>query len=196
MAYTSHRALWRASTALVVLSIIWMMRSYAAFADGFRIETKIYAGDEQPVSETTTLFLDGVVYDFIANPAQTAVFRKPGGGKDGLFILLENAIGVVFGTDTKVFPEPPAGVFLWGPVVVTGVQLAQVAALVVVGGAVFLYLTRTRLGKQAAAVAKRKRTGAKSPKTREELIRIARRRGLEGRSKMGRDELARALGEK
>jgi hypothetical protein len=56
--------------------------------------------------------------------------------------------------------------------------------------------TRTRLGKQAAAVAKRKRTGAKSPKTRAELIKIARRRGLEGRSKMGRDELARALGER
>jgi len=56
--------------------------------------------------------------------------------------------------------------------------------------------TRTALSKQAAAVRQRKRTGAKSPKTREELIRIARRRGLEGRSKMGRDELARALGEK
>ena len=40
------------------------------------------------------------------------------------------------------------------------------------------------------------RGGAKSPKTRAELIKIARRRGLEGRSKMGRDELARALGEK
>ena len=39
------------------------------------------------------------------------------------------------------------------------------------------------------------RAGAKSPKTRAEL-KIARRRGLEGRSKMGRDELARALGEK
>ena len=56
--------------------------------------------------------------------------------------------------------------------------------------------TRTALGKQGAAVARRKRTGAKSPKTRAELIKIARRRGLEGRSKMGRDELARALGEK
>jgi len=55
--------------------------------------------------------------------------------------------------------------------------------------------TRSALGKQAAAVAKRKRTGGTSPKTREELIKIARRRGLEGRSKMGRDELARALGE-
>lgn len=56
--------------------------------------------------------------------------------------------------------------------------------------------TRTALGKQASAVRQRKRTGAKSPKTREELIRIARRRGLQGRSKMGRDELAKALGEK
>ena len=56
--------------------------------------------------------------------------------------------------------------------------------------------TRTALGKQASAVRQRKRTGANSPKTRAELIKIARRRGLEGRSKMGRDELARALGER
>ena len=56
--------------------------------------------------------------------------------------------------------------------------------------------TGTALGKQASAVRKRNRTGASTPKTRAELIKIARRRGLEGRSKMGRDELARALGEK
>jgi hypothetical protein len=56
--------------------------------------------------------------------------------------------------------------------------------------------TRTALGKQAAAVRQRKRTGGSSPKTRAELSKIAARRGLEGRSKMGRDELARALGEK
>ncbi len=53
--------------------------------------------------------------------------------------------------------------------------------------------TRTALGKQAAAVAKRKRTGGKTPKTRNELMKIAARRGLRGRSKMGRAELARAL---
>jgi DNA-binding IclR family transcriptional regulator len=56
--------------------------------------------------------------------------------------------------------------------------------------------TRTALGKQASAVRQRKRTGGSTPKMRAELIKIARRRGLEGRSKMGRDELARALGEK
>ncbi len=56
--------------------------------------------------------------------------------------------------------------------------------------------TRTALSKQAAAVRQRKRTGAKSPKTRNELMKIAARRGLRGRSKMGRAELARALGER
>lgn len=53
---------------------------------------------------------------------------------------------------------------------------------------------KTALGKQGAAVAQRKRTGSSTPKTRQELYDEAKKRGLEGRSKMGRDELARALG--
>jgi hypothetical protein len=56
--------------------------------------------------------------------------------------------------------------------------------------------TRSALGKQGAAVAQRKRTGGPSPKTRQELYEIAKRRNLPGRSKMGRAELARALGYK
>jgi branched-chain amino acid transport system permease protein len=70
----------------------------------------------------------------------------------GLFIVLENAIGVVFGTDTKVVPAPPAGVFLWGPLVVTSSQLAQVAALVIVGAGLALYVTRMRFGKAVLAM--------------------------------------------
>jgi hypothetical protein len=54
--------------------------------------------------------------------------------------------------------------------------------------------TRTALGKQRAAVARRKRTGGDSPKSRAELYEIAKKRDLPGRSKMGRDELARKLG--
>jgi hypothetical protein len=54
--------------------------------------------------------------------------------------------------------------------------------------------TRSALGKQGAAVAQRKRTGGSSPKTRQELYEEARRRDLPGRSKMGRAELAKALG--
>lgn len=56
--------------------------------------------------------------------------------------------------------------------------------------------TRSALGRQGAAVAQRKRSGGSSPKTRAELYEEAKRRNLHGRSKMGRDELARALGHK
>jgi hypothetical protein len=56
--------------------------------------------------------------------------------------------------------------------------------------------TRTALGKQGAAVAERKRTGEKTPKTRAELYELAKKKDLPGRSKMGRDELARKLGQK
>jgi hypothetical protein len=54
--------------------------------------------------------------------------------------------------------------------------------------------TRTALGRQGAAVAQRKRTGASSPKTRAELYQEAKRRDIPGRSRMGRAQLARALG--
>jgi hypothetical protein len=53
--------------------------------------------------------------------------------------------------------------------------------------------TRRALGKQGAAVARRKREGGSSPKTRQELYEEAKRRNLPGRSKMGRAELERAL---
>lgn len=53
--------------------------------------------------------------------------------------------------------------------------------------------TKTALGKQGAAVAQRKRSGGSEPKTRQELYEIAKKRDLPGRSKMGRDELEKAL---
>jgi hypothetical protein len=55
---------------------------------------------------------------------------------------------------------------------------------------------KAALGKQGAAVARRKRDGGTSPKTKAELYEIAKKRDLPGRSKMGRDELARKLGER
>ena len=54
--------------------------------------------------------------------------------------------------------------------------------------------TKTALGKQGAAVAQRKRTGAAAPKTKAELYEMAKQRDLPGRSKMDRDELAKKLG--
>lgn len=54
---------------------------------------------------------------------------------------------------------------------------------------------RTALAKQAAAVAQRNHSGGTNPKTRKELYQIAKARQIEGRSKMGRAELAQAVGE-
>jgi hypothetical protein len=72
---------------LVVAAFIACANS--AIAEGFRIETKVFVGEvKEPISETTTLFLNGVVYDFLKKPEQTAVFRKPGGGSPGQFTLL------------------------------------------------------------------------------------------------------------
>jgi hypothetical protein len=56
--------------------------------------------------------------------------------------------------------------------------------------------TKKSLGEQASAVRQRNRRGGTDPKTRAELYEIAKRKNLPGRSKMGRDELARALGER
>lgn len=70
----------------------------------------------------------------------------------GLFIVIENAIGVVFGTDTKVVPNPPAGILIMGPLVLTGSQMLQVGAFVVVSIALGLYLTRARMGKAVLAM--------------------------------------------
>jgi branched-chain amino acid transport system permease protein len=70
----------------------------------------------------------------------------------GLLIVIENAIGVVFGTDTKVVTNPPGGLLVWGPLVVTGAQLMQLAAFVIVTVALGLYLTRSHMGKAVLAM--------------------------------------------
>ena len=63
-----------------------------AQSQDFRIETHVFVGDEpDPVSHTVTLFAAGVVYDFVDQPAQTAVFRRPNAARPGQFILLDLA---------------------------------------------------------------------------------------------------------
>jgi len=89
MSHLSYRSLL---VALAVVVLQGVALSTRTVADDFRIETKVYVGDEkEPASTTTTLFQGGVVYDFLDVPEQVAVFRKPGGGKPGRFILLDPA---------------------------------------------------------------------------------------------------------
>jgi hypothetical protein len=77
-----------------VLAIAFCVSSGANWvhAEGFRIETKIFAGEEkEPASKTTTLFQDSVVYDFLEKPQQTAVFRKAAGQRPARFVLLNDS---------------------------------------------------------------------------------------------------------
>jgi hypothetical protein len=75
---------------LAIALLVGAARPAVVAAEDFRIETKIFVGDEEePLSTATTLFQRGVVYDFLAKPEQIAVFRKPGGGRPGRFILLD-----------------------------------------------------------------------------------------------------------
>ena len=80
-----------------------------ATAENFRIETKVFASDQkEPASETTTLFQNGVVYDFLKvqkKPEQTAVFRKGNGDKSGQFILLDERHSML----TKISTEKVDG---------------------------------------------------------------------------------------
>lgn len=48
-----------------------------ARAEDFRVENRVFVGDEkQPRSESTTIFYDNVVYDFLAKPAEITIFDK------------------------------------------------------------------------------------------------------------------------
>jgi hypothetical protein len=71
---------------------MWFVPAWVdtAVAEDFRIETRVYEGEEElPISEAVTLFQNGVVYDFLAAPAQIAVFSKPTADRPGRFILLD-----------------------------------------------------------------------------------------------------------
>jgi hypothetical protein len=87
--------MYRATRALRLFTCVAVAASALAqttqSAENFRIETKVFEGkNEEPISETTTIFCDGVVYDFLKTPAQTAVFSRPNGKNAGRFILLND----------------------------------------------------------------------------------------------------------
>jgi hypothetical protein len=80
----------RTRVAIAIGVLITAATAVSAAAEGFRIETKVFVGkDKEPKSTATTLFLNGLVYDFLSEPEQVAVFSKPRGNKPGRFILLD-----------------------------------------------------------------------------------------------------------
>lgn len=70
----------------------------------------------------------------------------------GLFILLENLLGIVFGAGNKVVEDVGYDIFFLGPVFFTSIHLWQLASLVVLGGGLFLFLRYSRFGKAIVAM--------------------------------------------
>lgn len=79
-----------ATYARSFLTLVCLATSGAA--QEFRIETDVFFGDEeQPTSQTATLFEKSAVYEFIDKPAQTIVYRRGATDDASLFILLDPA---------------------------------------------------------------------------------------------------------
>ncbi|TWT48469.1 hypothetical protein [Botrimarina hoheduenensis] len=74
------------------LFTLLLMLSAAALSSAadFRIETRVYAaGESEPVSQSVTLFADGIAYDFRDRDHRVTIFRRGMGSKPGRFVLLD-----------------------------------------------------------------------------------------------------------
>jgi hypothetical protein len=82
-----------AQARLAICSLFLFLGTIAtARGEDFRIDTKVYLAEEtEPISQTVTLFQeeDGIVYDFLSEPKQIAIFRKLKSAESGTFILLD-----------------------------------------------------------------------------------------------------------
>ncbi|MGI9455286.1 MAG: hypothetical protein ACR2NU_01925 [Aeoliella sp.] len=73
-----------------LLATTFLLFTSTAWATDFRIETKVFANEEEiPISQNTTLFQAGVVYDFLESPRRVAIFRHERGDEPGLFLLID-----------------------------------------------------------------------------------------------------------
>lgn len=71
----------------------------------------------------------------------------------GLFIVIKNVIGILFGTGVKTIDTVPYGIYFVGEAFFTAVQIAQVLAAMAVGGCLAAFLRFTRYGKAIRAMA-------------------------------------------
>jgi branched-chain amino acid transport system permease protein len=70
----------------------------------------------------------------------------------GLSIILECLLTLAFGSSIHTVPDFSAAVFIIGPVFLTSIQIGETLALIVVAGALLLFLRQTRYGKAILAL--------------------------------------------
>ncbi|MCP1335316.1 MAG: branched-chain amino acid ABC transporter permease [Alphaproteobacteria bacterium] len=70
----------------------------------------------------------------------------------GLYIVIENMVGIVFGSGVRVVDDLSYEIFLVGPLFFTEIHVWQVASFVILGLALFAFLRHTRYGKAILAM--------------------------------------------
>lgn len=70
----------------------------------------------------------------------------------GLSIILESGLTLIFGPSIHTWPDFSPPIFIFGPVFVTGLQIAEAVALALVAVALLLFLRGTRYGKAILAL--------------------------------------------
>lgn len=106
------------------------------------------------VGIATAVLLGVASYIFLYRPFELrgAPHLTPLIASLGLFIVLENVVGIIWGTGNKVIPDFSPAIFFVGPVFFTSTHLWQIAVLIVLGGALMLFLARTSYGKAILAM--------------------------------------------
>ena len=70
-------ATWRRSAALVGLLAVLVLRP-ALGSEGFRIDNRVFYEDQrEPACQSSTIFAERMVYDFLDKPAEIFVFDRP-----------------------------------------------------------------------------------------------------------------------
>lgn len=70
----------------------------------------------------------------------------------GLYIVLENMVGIIFGTGVRVIEDLETGIYFVGPAFFTSIHIWQVASLAIVGAMLAAFLHWTRYGKAILAM--------------------------------------------
>lgn len=70
----------------------------------------------------------------------------------GVYIVLENLVGIVFGTGVRVVENVESSVHFLGPAFFTSIHVWQVVSLLLIGGALAAFLRWTRYGQATLAM--------------------------------------------
>jgi len=86
MCVSESRLVGAALLCSLALLAGWLYGAGAALGADFRMENKVFAENaKEPVSQSTTVFYQGMVYDFMQDPEEAIVFDKAG----GRFVVLD-----------------------------------------------------------------------------------------------------------